>query len=86
MQPGPPRRPAFTRSGWSKPSEHHTLQFRFEAFNAMSHPNWNMPSLNILSGAVRPGLPGTAAHANFGVVTGTSGAMRQLQLGLKYSF
>ena len=67
-------------------SEHHTLQFRFEAFNAMNHPNWNMPNLNILSGAVRSGLPGTAAHANFGVVTGTSGAMRQIQLGLKYSF
>jgi hypothetical protein len=67
-------------------SEHHTLQFRFEAFNVMNHPNWNMPSLNVLSGAVRSGLPGTAAHANFGVVTGTSGAMRQLQLGLKYSF
>jgi Carboxypeptidase regulatory-like domain len=66
--------------------EGHTLQFRFEAFNVMNHPNWAMPSLNILSGAARPGLPGTAAHANFGVVTGTAGAMRQLQLGLKYSF
>jgi hypothetical protein len=67
-------------------SEHHTLQFLFEAFNAMNHPSWNMPSLNILSGAVRPGLPGTAAHANFGVVTGTSVAMRQFQFGPRYSF
>ena len=67
-------------------SEHHTVQFLFEAFNAMNHPSWNMPSLNILSGAVRPGLPGTAAHANFGVVTGTSVAVRQFQLGPKYSF
>jgi hypothetical protein len=64
----------------------HVLQFRFEAFNVMNHPNWGMPSLNILSGAARAGLPSTAAHQNFGVVSSTSGAMRQLQLGLKYSF
>ena len=43
-------------------------------------------NFNVLSGAVRPGLAGTAAHANFGVVTSTSGAMRQHQLGLEYSF
>ena len=66
--------------------ESHTLQFRFEAFNALNHPNWAMPSLNILSGAAQPGLPSTAAHQNFGVVGGTAGSMRQLQLGLKYSF
>jgi hypothetical protein len=66
--------------------EGHTLQFRLEAFNADNHPNWGMPNLNVLSGAARPGLPGTAAHANFGVVTGTAGAMRQIQLGLKYLF
>jgi hypothetical protein len=66
--------------------ENHQLQFRFEAFNVMNHPNWGMPSLNILAGAARPGLASTAAHANFGVVSSTSNAMRQLQLGLKYSF
>jgi hypothetical protein len=66
--------------------EGHTIQFRFEAFNVMNHPNWAMPTLNILSGAARAGLPSTAAHANFGVVTGTANSMRQIQLGLKYSF
>ena len=65
--------------------EHNTFQFRLEAFNARNHPNWRMPNLNILSGAARPGLPSTAAHANFGVVSSTVGARRQLQLGLKYS-
>ena len=45
-----------------------------------------MPSLNILSGTARPGLPATAACQNCGVVSSTPGAMRHLQLGLNYSF
>jgi hypothetical protein len=66
--------------------EGHILQFRLEAFNVLNHPNWQMPNLNILAGAAQPGLPSTAAHQNFGVVTSTSTSMRQVQLGLKYSF
>ncbi|MEO8593775.1 MAG: carboxypeptidase regulatory-like domain-containing protein [Candidatus Solibacter sp.] len=66
--------------------ENHSLQFRFEAFNIMNHPNWQMPSLNILNGATVAGKTARDSHASFGVVTGTQGAMRQLQLGLKYSF
>jgi len=66
--------------------EGHIIQFRFEAFNLLNHPNWGMPSLNVLSGAARPGMPSTAAHQNFGVITSTNGSMRQIQLGLKYSF
>ena len=67
-------------------SDHHYLQFRLEAFNALNHPNWQMPSLNILAGSAFPGQPGTNAHQNFGVVSATSTSMRQVQLGLKYSF
>jgi hypothetical protein len=66
--------------------EGHSLQFRFEAFNLPNHPNWGMPNLNILAGAARSGQPSTAAHQNFGVVTSTSTAMRQIQFGLKYLF
>ena len=72
-------------------SECHTkkgmrFKFRVEAFNALNHPNWSMPNLNILSGAAQVGQPGTASHQNFGVVTGTSTSMRQVQIGLKYRF
>jgi len=31
-------------------------------------------------------MPSTTAHQNFGVVSSTSTSMRQIQLGLKYSF
>jgi hypothetical protein len=64
----------------------HTLQFRLEALNVLNHPNWGMPSLNILSGAAFPGQPGTNAHQNFGVSGSTQTSMRQVQLALKYSF
>ncbi|RPI23678.1 MAG: TonB-dependent receptor [Acidobacteria bacterium] len=66
--------------------EGHVFQFRFEAFNVLNHPNWGMPNLNIRSGAARAGVPDTAARQNFGVVTSTSGSMRQIQFGLKYLF
>jgi hypothetical protein len=54
-------------------SEHHTLQFRFEAFNVLNHPVWGAPNGNILS-------------SGFGTITGTAVAMRQLQMALKYYF
>jgi hypothetical protein len=67
-------------------NEHHSLQFRAEAFNSSNHPNWGMPNLNILSGAAFAGQPGTNAHQGYGVISGTSTSMRQMQLGLKYTF
>ena len=59
-------------------NEHHFLSIRFEAFNALNHPNWNEPTLNLSS-------------ATFGRITGTPtgsapGALRQLQLAAKYQF
>jgi hypothetical protein len=53
--------------------EAHTLDLRFEAFNALNHPNWRPPSAD-------PRSPAT-----FGVVT-SAYAMRQLQFAVKYSF
>ena len=72
---------------WVMPySEHHQLQLRFEAFNVLNHPNWGEPNPNILAGAAYPGQPSTNAHTGFGAISTTAIAMRQLQLGLKYSF
>ncbi|HZT33468.1 MAG TPA: TonB-dependent receptor [Bryobacteraceae bacterium] len=53
--------------------ESHELQFRWEAFNATNHPNWNTPSSDARS-------PST-----FGVITSAK-TMRQLQFALKYVF
>jgi hypothetical protein len=67
-------------------NEHHQLQLRFEAFNVLNHPNWGEPNPNILAGAAIPGAPTGAAHSGFGAISGTSIPMRELQLGLKYTF
>ena len=53
-------------------NEKHELSIRFEAFNALNHPNWGTPNLNLSS-------------ATFGRIGGT-GSMRQLQLAAKYQF
>jgi hypothetical protein len=66
--------------------ERHYVQFRLEAFNVFNQPNWGAPNGNILSGAAFLGQAATNAHQNFGVITSTAQPMRQLQLGLKYTF
>jgi hypothetical protein len=57
-------------------NEKHALSIRFEAFNALNHPNWNNPTVSTSS-------------STFGRITGTvtgMGALRQLQLAAKYQF
>jgi hypothetical protein len=66
--------------------EGHILQFRLEAFNVFNHPVWGAPNGNILAGPTFPGAASNAAHQGFGVISSTALPMRQLQLGLKYSF
>ena len=64
----------------------HVLQFRLEAFNGLNHPVWGAPNGNVQAGPTFPGAPVNATHQGFGVVSSTAIAMRQLQLGLKYTF
>ena len=66
--------------------EGHVLQFRLEAFNVFNHPVWGAPNGNILAGPTFAGAASNAAHQGFGVISSTALPMRQLQLGLKYSF
>jgi hypothetical protein len=54
-------------------TERQSIQFRFEAFNSINHPNWSNPNTNRNSNA-------------FGTIGGTRIGMRQLQLALKYVF
>jgi len=67
-------------------SEHHRIELRVEAFNVFNHPVWGAPERNILAGPAFPGAPANAAHQGFGVVSTTAIPMRQIQLGLKYTF
>jgi hypothetical protein len=54
-------------------NEKHQLSIRFEAFNALNHPNWSNPTL-------------TYSSSTFGRIGGNTGSMRQLQLAAKYQF
>jgi hypothetical protein len=53
--------------------EGHTLQFRYEVYNVLNHPNWGVPNYFM-------------NQAAFGRVTNTSASMRQMQFSLKYKF
>jgi hypothetical protein len=53
--------------------EKQRLQFRFEMFNILNHPNWSNPVVDPSSGS-------------FGLITGKTNDTRQLQLALKYVF
>jgi hypothetical protein len=58
--------------------EGHNLTFRFEAFNFANHPVFGRPNTGV----------GTAAalSSTLGQIRGTDASMRQIQLGLKYTF
>jgi len=64
-------------------SEHHKVQFRWEAFNVFNHVNFAVP-----------GDPNTLTDSNnlllnpsgFGVITQTAGSARQMQFSLRYDF
>jgi hypothetical protein len=56
-----------------KTFESQSLQFRFELFDVLNHPNWSNPVTDPTNGS-------------FGRITGKTGDDRQMQLALKYIF
>ena len=58
--------------------EGHNLTFRFEGFNIANHPAFGRPASNVGTTSVKP--------ATFGTITTLQVPMRQIQLGLKYTF
>jgi hypothetical protein len=50
------------------------LEFRAEAFNALNHPNWNVPGVSL------------ANRNTFGIITGTVNEPRIVQLAVKFYF
>jgi hypothetical protein len=64
-------------------SEHHRIQFRWEAFNVFNHVNF-----------AAPGDPTLLTNSNnilnnpqgFGVISSTAGSPRQMQFSLRYDF
>ena len=65
--------------------EGHELTFRFEAFNAANHPVWGNPTAGWGSSTLNTTAT-RGAQANFGKIRSTAVSMRQVQLGLKYTF
>jgi hypothetical protein len=68
-------------------NEKHQLAIRFEAFNALNHPNWNNPTISNVNSALGK-APGSTT---FGRITNTVGGgnnagLRELQLAAKYQF
>jgi hypothetical protein len=73
------------------------MQFRFEVFNAINHPNFSLPDQSLYSGPAcvgepadlilgincpGPGIPNPDA----GHIHSTVSSSRQLQFGLKFLF
>ena len=59
--------------------EGHTVMFRMEAFNFANHPVFSRPGMTTGSNL-------TVFQTGFNQIRGTDQNMRQIQLGLKYSF
>ena len=62
-----------THKDFRLPNERHVLQFRWEAFNVLNHPQFDLPNATI-------------GNAQAGIISTTLGTPRNIQLGLRLMF
>ena len=63
------------------------LEFRFECFNILNHPNFSMPNGTVFGGSTSDaGTYSEAPSATAGQITGTATTSRQIQFALRMSF
>jgi len=67
-------------------SENKYLQFRFEIFNALNHPNFGDPGVTVGNNRVNAAGVPILGTGDFGVISSTRTDMRQLQFSLKVVF
>jgi hypothetical protein len=69
-------------------TERRYLQFRFEAFNAVNHPNWGDPGVSLNANQLTAAGVPIAGTGAFGQITTTRSGidMRELQFSLKLIF
>ena len=62
-------------------NEHHQLQFRLDAFNALNHTNFGNPRAKYVNGSDAGKITGSNALPG-----SANGGGRELELGARYSF
>ena len=76
---------SFFKNNYFGTDDRYNAQFRLEMFNALNHACFNGPDANVNDCSARD-ASNTCIAGNFGKITSTANAARQIQLALKFTF